>query len=97
MRAEMEAAMEAAVEETLEQLQRRLIAEFLNKKPEEITDELIDELVESEVYASARLNLSSEYGGYDNSHLEVLTRRELTQRLEALVCAREALRRESSK
>jgi hypothetical protein len=79
--------------ESLEHLQRRLIAEMLDKRPEEITDEFLDQYLEEHVYPTARYDVSSEYGGYDNSHLVVRTRTEYKEIEESVAAARERLRR----
>lgn len=85
---------EAPREETLEALQRRLIAEMLHAKPEDLTDEFLDRFLEDRVYPTTRFNIGSEYGGYDNSYLAVLSQDELAAIAEAVAVARERLRRE---
>lgn len=61
---------------TVDQLQRQLIAERLGVDPEDITSEFLDDYLEKHVYPNARLVHGSQFGGYDNSHLRVLTRAE---------------------
>jgi len=83
--------------ETLEQYQRRRVADLLDLPPSEVTDEVLEQLMQRCVYPSARLDQGSEYGGYDNSHLTVVTRTELHDLERAVSAARQRLREEAKK
>jgi hypothetical protein len=84
-------------EESLDELLRRQIAEKLGMAPEDVTIEFLDELLEKRIYPSARFNIGSQYGGYDNSNLVVLTREELASIEKAVEVERERLRQEAAR
>jgi len=64
---------------SVDELQRQLIAERLGLRPEEITTEFMDRYLEEKVYPTVRFETGSALGGYDNSHLRVLTRTEFEE------------------
>ena len=83
-------------EESLDELLRRQIAEKLGMAAEDMTIEFLDELLETRIYPSARFNVGSQYGGYDNSNMQVLTREELAAIQKAVEVARERLHKEAT-
>lgn len=61
----------------LEELFKRLIAARDGVRPEDVTGEYIRKQREDRLYPRTSYDIDSDYGGYDSSHLKVLSRREL--------------------
>ena len=68
-----------SAQETLEQYLTRLIAAHEGIQPSQVTLEYIRNQREKLVYPDTRYDTCSNYGGYRNDGLEVLTRSEVEQ------------------
>jgi hypothetical protein len=63
--------------EGLERFFQRLIAARDGVRPEDVTEEYIRKQRAAVVYPNVRFEVSSRYGGYDTTSLQVLTRSEV--------------------
>ena len=67
----------------LEAFLNKRIAELDGIRPEDVTVEYIRAQREQLYYPGTRLDVGSEYGGYDTTGLEVLTRDEIDERVQS--------------
>jgi hypothetical protein len=70
---------ELVVREGLERFLERLIAQRDGVRPEDVTEEYIRRKRAERVYPIARFEIGSNYGGYDTTGLQVLTRAEVDE------------------
>lgn len=84
-------------DEPLEELFKRLIAARDGVNTDDVTVQYIHEMREKKLYPTTRYDISSEYGGYDQTNLAVLTGQELDAlakdgeaKLEALIASARA-------